>query len=578
MKKLLIVLGVAIIVAGGVVAVVVANLNSYLNENRDWIASQLESVLGRSVTFGEVGVSLRGGLGARVADLKIGDDPAFSNEPFVTAGAIDVRVAILPALFGNIEVGQVVLRSPSITVVQTAQGMSTSTLGAAEDEKIADEAEAPAQEAGLPAFVVASIEISDGTLRFIDKTAKPAAETSIEKLDFKASNISLDGTIPFEVEAAILGASRQNIRIVGQVKDLANPTANFTLTSNALEIGREPGEAPTHTLRDVELKGSLSLPKSGPQVGAALRSPHGTFAGADYRDLQVDFKLQDQVATIEKLAASAFDGEIGVSGRYDMRNAKRPRFDLQATLSSLRLEQIVANVSPQSAEKMQGELGGTLVLAASGTDWEQIKPSLTGRGNVLLVDGVLKDVNLAETALKGITGVPGLANLLPASLRSQYSAVFGVGDTVFENMDAKIDIRDGQVQLRDFRLAARDYAVVGEGRYSLDNELDLSTVMTFSQALSDDLVEAAEPMAYLRSAEGRVALPVKLVGAPPDINTIPDLGYIAKAASREATGRLLDRVLGTEKKQAPAGEEPSTPSAKDAASELLERGMGELFR
>jgi hypothetical protein len=174
--------------------------------------------------------------------------------------------------------------------------------------------------------------------------------------------------------------------------------------------------------------------------------------------------------------------------------------------------------------------------------------------------------------------VPGLANLLPASLRSQYSAVFGVGDTVFENMDAKIDIRDGQVQLRDFRLAARDYAVVGEGRYSLDNELDLSTVMTFSQALSDDLVEAAEPMAYLRSAEGRVALPVKLVGAPPDINTIPDLGYIAKAASREATGRLLDRVLGTEKKQAPAGEEPSTPSAKDAASELLERGMGELFR
>ena len=195
---------------------------------------------------------------------------------------------------------------------------------------------------------------------------------------------------------------------------------------------------------------------------------------------------------------------------------------------------------------------------------------------MVLTDGVLRDVNLADTALQGITGVPGLSNLLPPDLRQRYPQVFGVGDTVFENMDAKIDIRDGYANFRDFKLAARDYAVTGEGRYALDNRLDLTTVMTFSQALSDQLVKAAEPMAYLRSPEGRVAIPVRLVGPLPDIKPVPDVAYIAKAASRQAVGKLLDKALGVQR-QKPEGE-AEKPSAEGAASELLKKGLGGLLQ
>ena len=166
---------------------------------------------------------------------------------------------------------------------------------------------------------------------------------------------------------------------------------------------------------------------------------------------------------------------------------------------------------------------------------------------------MLKDVNLAESALKGITGVPGLSGLLPPELRKKYPDVFGAGDTVFENMDTKIDIRDGWAHFRDFRLAARDYTITGQGRYSLDNRLDMTTVMTFSQPLSDSLVKAAEPMRYLRSAEGRVEFPVKLIGAAPDIKAVPDVGYIAKAASRQAVGKLLEDALGGQERGAGGG-------------------------
>jgi uncharacterized protein involved in outer membrane biogenesis len=590
-RKWLIVLGIAVLVVVAAVAVVVINLNSFLNEkeNRDWVAGQAESALGRSVSFGKVGISLRGGLGVRVADLRIGDDPAFSKEPFVSAGVIDLQVAILPALFGNIEVGHVVLRSPSITVIQTAKGLSTDSLGGGgKPAKAAPEAgQEPSKGGGLPAFVVAKIDISDGSLRFIDKTSTPPAVSAVEKLDFQASNVSLTGPIDFELKAAVLGASRQNVRITGQVVDLENPKANFKLTSDELTLAPGAGGAPPDTLRDLEVDGRLSLPKAGPHVQATVHSPRGTLAAADYGDLSIDFELQNRVATIRKLSASAFDGQLDVTGRYDMRNAARPSFEVRPTISSMRIEKIVASRSPASSRFVEGQLGANLDLAGEGAQWEQIKQSLRGKGSVQLVDGVLKDVNLAESALKGITGVPGLSGLLPPGLREKYPDVFGAGDTAFENMDAKILISDGWVNFSDFRLAARDYVVAGQGRYSLDNRLDMTTVMSFSQPLSDSLVKAAAPMKYLRSAEGRVEFPVRLIGAAPAIKAVPDVGYIAKSASREAVGNLLEDVLGGKKKKPaaegaagePAAEgSPSQPSAEGAATDLLKKGLGDLLK
>jgi hypothetical protein len=393
--------------------------------------------------------------------------------------------------------------------------------------------------------------------------------------------VSLTGPIVFEIAAAVLDAGRQNVRITGQVADLENPKVDFSLTSSELELAPGADGAPPDTLRDLEIEGKLSLPKAGPQVQASVRSPRGTLGGTDYKDLAGDFKMQNQIATIENFSTSLFDGQLAVTGRYDMRNADQPRFDVQSKLSEMRMEQIVAGSSPDSSQTIEGALGGNLDLVGAGAEWDQIKRNLRGKGGVQLVDGVLKDVNLAESALKGITGVPGLSGLLPPELRNQYPDVFSASDTNFENMDAKIDIADGWANFRDFRLAARDYAIVGQGRYSLDNKLNMTTVMTFSQPLSDSLVNAAKPMRYLRSAEGRVELPVKLVGVVPDIKAVPDVAYIAKVASAQVVGDLLSGALGGSKKdeETETEEEGGTqqPTAEDAAADLLKKGLGGLF-
>ena len=572
MRRLLVILGIVVAAVVGALAIAVFNLDSYINENRDWISEQAQSALGREVSFGEVSISLADGLAVRVADLRVGDDPAFSKQHFVTADAIDVQVAILPALLGEIEVGRAVLRSPSITVIQTSRGLNTDSLGGG------GKAESPGAAPGSPApFVIGVVDISNGTLRFIDRTVDPPVERAIERLDFRATDVSLTGPIVFEIDAALLGAQRQNVHIAGEVADLSNPQASFVLTSDALELAPADAGAPPGVIRNLELNGHLSLPKSGPHVKATVRSSGGSFAGAEYQNLAVDLELRGQRAVLEKLSLEAFGGNLEASGTYDMRDPKRPRFDLHSTLADMNLRAVVASRSSNAARLVEGTLGGVLDLNGAGSVWDEIKRTLTGTGALELADGMLKDVNLAESALRGVTGVAGLSGLLPPTLRAKYPQVFGVGDTVFETAVAKLSVRDGWAYFRDFQLAARDYALGGDGRYSLDNRLELATVLTFSAALSEDLVDAAKPMKYLRGADGRVQLPVKLVGPLPSVQPVPDLSYVAQVASRQAVGALLEKALKDSYVEPESGEPSGQPTAEDAARDLIEKGLGDLF-
>ena len=129
MRKILI-LGVVLLILAGALFVAANNLNSYLAENREWLAEQASSALGRSVAFDEIGVSLRGGLGARVTSVAIGEDPAFGKGEFLRADRIDAVIKILPALRGRYEVARVEIDAPEINVIKTQSGFNFDSLGA----------------------------------------------------------------------------------------------------------------------------------------------------------------------------------------------------------------------------------------------------------------------------------------------------------------------------------------------------------------------------------------------------------------------------------------------------------------
>ena len=286
MRRWLLALAVVALVLGVGLALAVRNLDAYLNANRDAIARQAAEALGREVEFGGVGVSLRGGLAVRVADLRVGDDPAFSADPFLSADALEVRVAILPALRGRIEVERIVLRSPTISVIESAQGLSTASLGRpAAARGAAPEEPAPASAPG--ALLVAFVDIEDGTLRYVDRSSRPPVETVMNDLDFQASDLALDAPVAFEMEAAFLGSKRQNLRASGTVgpASAADPTLDVAFALDPVDLAKALASAPLSGLAPGGLAGSgvarVELRAKGTAADLALE------ANLDGRDAEL---------------------------------------------------------------------------------------------------------------------------------------------------------------------------------------------------------------------------------------------------------------------------------------------------
>jgi len=107
MRKLFVVVGIIVALVVVVIIVVATNLDRIVNKNKDFFLSRAETTLGREVGVGDVGVTLSGGIGVRLEDISIGEDPAFGTEPFVKASKLQVAVKLLPLLKKKFEVKRI---------------------------------------------------------------------------------------------------------------------------------------------------------------------------------------------------------------------------------------------------------------------------------------------------------------------------------------------------------------------------------------------------------------------------------------------------------------------------------------
>ncbi|MGI9591321.1 MAG: AsmA family protein, partial [Myxococcota bacterium] len=678
MRKLIIFAAVVVLVLVGVVAIAVVNLEAFVNANREALAQQVESAVGRRIAFGEVGVSWAGGLGVRVADLRVGEDPDLAKDPeqdFLSADAVDVQVNLLSALFGKIEVTRVILRSPRITVIQTAKGLSTDSLGGG-DEPTPEATDTDA-EGGSRELRVSLVDVRDGELRFIDRTVKPPATFEVKALDVRIPSYSPSEPVELEISAAVAGAERPNLELAGSVGplDAASPAADLKLQLDPLQIaeltrlsllpaeltgkgalsleaavkgnanalafeaeidakqaalrygesfdkpagvalelelnGNRKGDtitveaaqlrldetrveasgtlanlekprieftarsdrlepqafgagAPGDLLRDLVATGSFTLPASGPRGKATVRSPEGVFSQAPYRDLKLDVTMAGGRATLDRLTADAFQGTLEARGTY---NLERSAFDLDSQISGMRVEELLATRSKAAAALLSGELSGKLDLRGAGSGWEEIKRVLDGSGELRIADGVLGQMNPAREVFQALALLPNFGSGLTRFLDA-HPKIAGAEEAAFEAMTGRLEIQQGWMRLRDFVLGTSDYDLLGNGRVSLDGELDLKTLMAISQALSEELVTAEPNFRYLRSSSGRVELPVAIGGTTSQLRVFADVSRIASSAGRELLTDALTGALGGARPGEEAPQEPGTGEAPpDSASE-----------
>jgi hypothetical protein len=409
----------------------------------------------------------------------------------------------------------------------------------------------------------------DGTLALRRVSAKqPGGNMQVEDL---TTTLTLKGDRA-EIPPTDFRLNGNPVRVAATVKNLGNFDTDFSVTSPALDIAAlgaaGEGIKRPEVLEDVEVRGNFRTANAGPQLDATVRSNGGSLRDIAYQALDGQVSLRGQKIRFERLTLSAFDGSVVGAGSYDMTKADAPAFSFRGKVDGLDVGALAAHFGGGSALQMTGRLKANLDIDGYGSEWEVIREVLTGNGALEVADGVLEGVNIAESILGGLTGIPGLSNLISPSVRSKYPELFGMDDTVFEALAGKMTLGNGEALLDQLALAAHDYRLDGKGKIQLDNALDIAMTFVASQGLTADLIRSAKEIQYLTNANRRFQLPLRLGGSMPTFRAQPDIQYVTRRLSESLvqTGlsKGLEALLGKPKTPAKGGTETETPAGSNS--------------
>jgi hypothetical protein len=382
-----------------------------------------------------------------------------------------------------------------------------------------------------------------------------------------------------------LGGSPMELQ--ANVASFQKPVVDYQLRSSGVRLASlnlaGEGVAKEEVVRDLDAKGHAEMTGANPLARGTVRSTAGSLRDIEFQGLEVDYGLRDEIATLEKLALRAYQGSYSGNGRYDMREPENPKFAFRSDVRDMDLSGLLGAKMPAASERIAGKLFADIDLNGSGKAWEAIQQTLRGQGRVDVRDGVLKDVNLAESVLSGVTGVPGLSNFISPRIRQKYPEIFATGDTKFDKLGGSVQIADGRADTRDLEITARDYSIRGEGVYELRNQLDFKATLFASRELSQDIIGDVKEAKYLAGSDGRIEIPFRVTGALPRVKPRPDAAIIQKALGRAVIDKGLEKIFGKPKREEPPpplepGAPPPAPTKRlKPEQELLKKGLEGLF-
>src|SRR5688500_8653732 len=159
------------------------------------IASNASQALGRPVKFRSMSVAVLPLPAVELHGVEIAEDPAFGTEPFLRLDTGVIRLKLWPLLGGRVELGDISLKKPHITVITQRDGrMNIATLGGPGEPR--SPARAPrsggAQStAGAGAAVLGSrVTIDDGVVTYVARGAGDAlTRYHVEDLDLTLAGV-----------------------------------------------------------------------------------------------------------------------------------------------------------------------------------------------------------------------------------------------------------------------------------------------------------------------------------------------------------------------------------------------------
>jgi uncharacterized protein involved in outer membrane biogenesis len=299
----------------------------------------------------------------------------------------------------------------------------------------------------------------------------------------------------------------------------------------------------------------------------------------EYQNLDVELTTRDKVASLRQLSFNADSGTFRGRAEYDMRKSDNPSCEGRSDIGDMDLALLLARQASKAAGKLQGKLQTDITLSGSGKEWPAIRQSMRGNGKLAVKDGVLKDINIADSALSSVTGIAGLSSFISPRIRKKYPELFDTGDTPFDQLGGTFQISDGRATTNDLVLSARDYAVQGKGYFTFEQAVDFTATLIASETLSADIVDDVKEARYLTGSSDRLEIPFRLEGTLPGARPKPDSKFIANALQRALVDKGLDALFKNKgKKKGKEGQEKdAAPRPANPTEDLIKKGLDGLF-
>lgn len=234
-----ILVGIGVVVLLLIILIVALPFLIDLNKYQDRYRPLIEEALNRKVELKDIRLTIWPRIGARIGGFIVQDDPVFRPGPFASLSSLDVGVKLLPLLGGKVEVEEITLRDPIITVLKNAQGqLNVSTIGAKTQPPTApSKPEAPGQPSGGPLqalalFAVDRVSIDGGKLTYRDESTPKPTEYTVDNLEFLLTSMRLGESPTLHVGATVQPYNLP-VRLDGTfgplVETLEVKSFNFTL-------------------------------------------------------------------------------------------------------------------------------------------------------------------------------------------------------------------------------------------------------------------------------------------------------------------------------------------------------------
>ncbi|HEX5544492.1 MAG TPA: AsmA family protein [Nitrospira sp.] len=488
-----------------------------LNKYQDQYKPLIEDALNRKVQLQDIRLTIWPGIGARVEGFTVLDDPAFGSGPFASLSSLDVGVKLMPLLSGKVEVEDITLHQPVITVIKNKNGvLNASTIGrkgVAVPEK-PSRAPIPSTEGPLKILALLTVDrvsIDGGKLTYRDLSSAGSTEYVLQDMELLLRDVRLGRTPrlyfltlvqPFNLPVKLdgeFGPLRETMDIEAINFELGMGKTDFTITGNA--AGNDANIYITSPVIN-----TANLPVSLP-----LKRP------VDIKNFQIAAEVKGQGVKLNTLSFQLFDGHMKGQGKL-IAGSETPPFKGGVTVQGVQLGPAL-NAVTETPISVSGTAGADLSLQGIGFSMPDLTRALEGTGHITVKDGKIEGVNLLEEVVSAFK-VAGIS-------------LDNAKATAFSTIETDLAIKQGIINVQRLLMDSHDFQATGGGTIGFDQKLDLLVNLNLSQDLSQKIA-AASPVLKLAVKDGRLSFPLAITGTP----QAPAYGVDLKGV----TGRVHQQV------------------------------------